>query len=524
MKRRDFLRNTASGLVLPTIAGGFGFKTLGMTNLAAALHNSGDTDNVLILVYLSGGNDGLNTLVPLDQLSALNSVRPHVVMPENKLLNLNGTNSAFHPSFSGMKELFDEERLSIIQNVGYPNPDFSHFRSTDIWMSGSDSDEVVTSGWTGRYLEYEYNGYPENYPNPDMPDPLAIEIGWSSSMLFQGASNNMGMVINDPEYFYELLDETLPEAPDTKAGERLEYVRLIAKQSQQYGEVVKNAAEQVTSQGDYPEGNRLAEQLKICARLIKGGLKTKLYLVEYGGFDTHDNQVDWNDHTTGNHANLLSQVSGAIKAFVDDCEGLGIGDRVMGMTFSEFGRRVVSNASYGTDHGTTAPLFVFGNKAKGNLIGSNPIIPNNAQYWYNLEMEYDFRQVYASMFHQWLCVPEEDVNQLLSNGFEQLPLVQGSACSLVNTGQDQLDVIQPLNLAPNPATDKVLVQFISDGSPTQITLYDHMGKKISQPVNRVFPSGKNQTTIKIGNLRAGTYFVQLRQQQMTTSKALIKVN
>lgn len=523
MRRRDFIKNTASGLVLPTIAGGVGFKTLEMTNLAHALSMVSETDKTVVMIYLSGGNDGLNTVVPLDQLSALNSVREHVVLPESSLLNLNGTDVGLHPALTDLKDLYDEGRLSILQNVGYPNPDFSHFRSTDIWMSGSASDVVVNSGWTGRYLDYQYPGYPTNYPNDNNPHPLAIEIGWNSSMLFQGGSNNLGMVINDPEYFYELINEETPDAPDTRAGERLEYVRLVAKQSQVYGAVVKEAADKVTTQGNYPADNWLAEQLKIVARLIAGGLKTKLYLVEYGGFDTHDNQVNWNDHTQGEHANLLGQVSQAIGAFMKDCDGLGVTDRVLGMTFSEFGRRVVSNASGGTDHGTSAPMFLFGNNVNGGVIGDNPVIPSNAEYWYNMDMQYDFRQVYSTIFGQWFCLPDDAVQNLMYDSFNQLPFIKNSPCSVVNTKDHVVHGNDMIKVFPNPVMDFAQIEFQGNGGMVSIDVFDLNGRKVASPFRGKYSKGTHVQGFAVHNYPSGTYMIRYTSGSVTQSAKLVKM-
>ncbi len=523
MRRRKFLKSTASGLVLPTIAGGIGFKSLEMTNIAQALQLANDTDKVIVMIYLSGGNDGLNTVVPLDQMSNLANARENVLINESQLLHLNNSEVGLHPSMTELKELYDEGKLTILQNVGYPNPDFSHFRSTDIWMSGSGSDQIISSGWTGRYLENDHPTFPVEYPNADNPHPLAIEIGWSSSMLFQGASNNMGMVINDPEYFYELIEETNPPVPNTKAGDRLEYVRLVAKQSQVYGELVKQAADNVPTQGEYPENNWLAEQLKIVARLIAGGLKTKLYLVDYGSFDTHDTQVEANDHSQGEHAYLLRNVSTAIKAFQDDLEGLSVDDRVMGMTFSEFGRRVVSNASGGTDHGTAAPLFLFGTNVNGGIIGDNPVIPSDATYWYNMDMEIDFRQVYGTLFHKWLCVPQNDIDNILFQNFEHLPFVKNSPCGPVNTNEHVVHGNDLIKVFPNPVMDYAQIQFEGMGTTVQIELYSTNGKRVATPLRGHYAVGKHVAGFSVANLPAGAYYVKYSSGSASQSAKLIKM-
>ena len=365
------------------------------------MYSATETDRVLVMIFLNGGNDGLNTVIPLDQMGVLQSLRPHVVLPEASLLRLSGQDKlALHPSLQGMRSLYDEGRMKIIQNVGYPEQDYSHFRSTDIWMSASGSDELLVSGWAGRYLHNEFPNFPEEYPNTQMPDPLAVEIGYSGSLLFQGPAANMGMVIADPTAFYRLIENTEEEAPDTKAGEKLRYVRLVARQSQQYGEVVKAAAERVNTQANYPDDNPLAQQLKVVARLIAGGLKTRMYMVQLGGFDTHDAQVEDADHTTGEHADLLRQLDTAVSSFMNDLRYQGVSDRVMGMTFSEFGRRIVSNASLGTDHGASAPMFIFGDQVEPGVLGTNPQLDVQMSYVDNLPYEHDFRSVYSSIMEQ----------------------------------------------------------------------------------------------------------------------------
>src|SRR6267378_2518321 len=173
MKRRTFLHHVSHSLALPGLMGCFGF--LSPKRLSSFLRMAAETDKVLVLIYLQGGNDGLNTVVPLDQLSALHTVRPQVVLPDDKLLNIKGTKLALHPALDGFRSLYTEGRLEIIQSVGYPQQNYSHFRSTDIWMSGSDATTLVPSGWVGRFINNEYPDFPQGYPNATVTDPLAIE-------------------------------------------------------------------------------------------------------------------------------------------------------------------------------------------------------------------------------------------------------------------------------------------------------------------------------------------------------------
>jgi uncharacterized protein (DUF1501 family) len=206
----------------------------------------------------------------------------------------------------------------------------------------------------------------------------------------------------------------------------LAYIREMAVKTDQYAGVIKNAAQKVSRQSDcYPPTgkNPLADQLKIVARLIAGGLKTRFYLVSMGGFDTHAKQTDNTDTTTGNHAKLLGRLSEAINAFVDDLGGLKVENRVIGMTFSEFGRRIQSNASGGTDHGAAAPVFIFGGKVQSGIIGQNPTWPDKLTVNDNLMMQYDFRAIYSTLLEKWFLADEATAEAVLFKAFEPVSFI-----------------------------------------------------------------------------------------------------
>ncbi|MDH3710905.1 MAG: DUF1501 domain-containing protein, partial [Cyclobacteriaceae bacterium] len=360
MKRRTFFKRSMP-LTLPLWVGGFPINVSGHSLFDSLAATAGETDRVLVLIQLNGGNDGLNTVIPLDQYQNLSKVRTNVLIPKNQVLSLDGK-LGLHPSMTGMLELSNQDKLCIVQSVGYPNPNLSHFRSTDIWTSASSAEEIVNSGWLGRYLEQKFEGFPEGYPNEEMPDPLSLTIGPIVSTTCQGPVNNMGMAITSTEAFSQLLTGGVDEAPDTPAGHELIYIRQIIQQTQVYLETIQNAASKANNLSPlYPEPgvNGLSDQLKIVAQLIAGGLKTKVYVVNIGGFDTHANQVVQGNPLQGAHANLLNRLSEAVFAFQDDLDKLGVEERVLGMTFSEFGRRIGSNSSFGTDHGAAAPQFLF---------------------------------------------------------------------------------------------------------------------------------------------------------------------
>ena len=234
MKRRDFLKRVAPMSLLPFAINGQPIKTYGKL-MGAEAEDFTKTDNVLVLVQLNGGNDGLNTVIPLDQYAKLASARPDVLIPENKVLGLDGISATgLHPAMSKMKNMYDEGKLHILQNVGYPNQNYSHFRSSDIWMTGASSDEILESGWIGRYLSEEWPNYPNGFPNEDMPDPLAIQIGSLVSPVCQGIAVNMGFAITNPNNYYQLLTGNYPDTPNTKAGKELDYLRTVARQTNEY--------------------------------------------------------------------------------------------------------------------------------------------------------------------------------------------------------------------------------------------------------------------------------------------------
>lgn len=428
MKRREFIRNAAvAGVIIPEFLNGFSLKAMAQTSLMPAAGHELANDRVLVLIQLNGGNDGLNTVVPIDQYGAYQAARANIAIPQNKLLPINGNGTAgLHPALTDIQQLFNEGKAGIIQAVSYPKPNFSHFRATDIWMTGSDSDKVLNTGWAGRYLNDIFPGFPNKYPNETMPDPLAIQVGSVVASAFQGPAFTMGVAISNPTNFYNLVEDKTDLTNDSRWGQQLAYLEEVSQKTDQYASVIKKAALAVTRQSDkYPSPgkNQLADQLKIVARLIAGGLRTKVYLVSTGSFDTHARQAEADDTTTGTHAQLLRRVSEAIGAFMDDLKGLNVADRVLGMTFSEFGRRIKSNASGGTDHGVAAPVVYFGNAVKAAIIGTNPALPANATVNDNIAMQHDFRSVYATVLQQWLNLPETDVQRVLMGAYPLLPMV-----------------------------------------------------------------------------------------------------
>ncbi|MDX2284522.1 MAG: DUF1501 domain-containing protein [Bacteroidia bacterium] len=509
MNRRSFIFRSAAAATLPVLLNGFPVRAWARNKRLAALTGlDTETDRVLVLVQLNGGNDGLNTVLPLDQYSSLARARANILIPDTQALLLEG-NAGLHPAMSGMHSLFQEKLLAVVQSAGYPNPNFSHFRATDIWTSASDADEVVTSGWLGRYLDTEYPGFPEGYPSAEFPDPPAITIGSVLSATCQGPVMNMGLAITDPDNVTELLNGGSDEIPNSRYGYELNFLRQTVRQTNQYLDVIQDASGMGQNLSPlYPEAgaNRLADQLKIVARLIAGGLKTRVYVVGIGGFDTHANQVDSSDNTQGNHAALLRNVSDAIAAFQDDLGKLGLADRVVGMTFSEFGRRIKSNASLGTDHGSAAPLFVFGSQVNSKVFGTTPVIPSSVTDQDNLPMQHDFRSVYASLLQDWFSVPAETIQAVLFDEFQYIPLIRkpGSTPEI-----GDVPVLMPLQ--PNPFFSTAKLVFQTPGGRVQIRLFDGSGRTVALVTDQEFDRGEYELPFDGSALAEGAYYLRLQQ-------------
>lgn len=431
MNRRDFLHNMAHLAALPSILPNWGLQQV--FEQSSVLSNTIERDKILIIIRLDGGNDGLNTVIPLDQYANLNKVRSKILMDENKIIPIKFGKTGLHPALDGFNSLINEDRLAVIQSVGYQKPNYSHFRSSDIWMTGSDSDQNLSSGWMARYIESQHPTYPQAYPNDQFPHPLSIEIGWQSTLLFQGLNSFTSLIYNNPEQFYKLMNPFKNTYPATLQGSKLAYLQLIGKQSQLYGQVVKDVFSKGKTAFEF-QNNELGNQMKIVQKLISGGLNTRVYMVRIGGFDTHNQQIDTADKTKGQHASLLKQINDAVITLMKNLDAENLGDRVVGITMSEFGRTVHANGSYGTDHGTVAPMFVFGNAVKSGVIGTNPVIPEKYQYNFDLPLQFDYRQAYSSILNQWLGSSKENNKQILYQEFNPIALIKPAFIDSDNDG------------------------------------------------------------------------------------------
>ena len=397
MKRREFIKNSAlasSLFMVPSFVKAFedvAKKSLGFKKL--------------VIVQLSGGNDGLNTIVPYrNDLYYKN--RPGLAIAKKDLLDING-DLGFHKNLAPLKNLYDKGYVSIINNVGYPNPDRSHFRSTDIWHTASASNEYLQTGWLGRYIDIHgkkpFNG---------------IEVDDSLSLILKGENIN-GIATKNPQllfsntqtpFFKKILKEQEKETHLSEHNLGYLYKTMIEANSSAKHIFQKSKTFNTTI--SYPK-NPFAEQLKTTAKLINSDVKSQVYYVSMGGFDTHYSQE-------GRQKNLLDVYSKSMESFVEDLENSDRFKDTLVLTFSEFGRRVKQNASGGTDHGTANNVFVIGKNLKKP--GFYNEVPDLADLDKNGDLKYsvDFREVYATILNNWMEVNDE---QILNKSFSRLDFI-----------------------------------------------------------------------------------------------------
>ena len=360
---------------------------------------------VLVVVQLDGGNDGLNTVVPFhDEHYA--RLRPQLKLPTDKLVKLND-DVALHPAMTAMGKLFDAGRLSVIQNVGYPNPNRSHFVSMAIWQSALlDTASHGQYGWLGRALDVQA---------ARQTGPHAVYAGLGSAPVTLWGRKTEIATLNSLEEMALATPVELFRATANVAADDADLVRIVARASEQafttaerLSSLLKAPAEK--SDAAYP-GSQLAANLKLVAALLKSDSKARVFYTLQSGYDTHATQAN-------THYNLLREFSEAVSAFSKDMDASGLGERVLVLAFSEFGRRAAENNSGGTDHGAAGPVFVAGPKLAQGLHGTTPNLADLDEG--DVKMAIDFRQIYASILDRWLDVPAA---KILSGNFEPLPLL-----------------------------------------------------------------------------------------------------
>ena len=515
MERRKFIKNTSlAGLSVPFLFNNWNYEAI--TDKLFSI-SRGSEDKVLVLVRLNGGNDGLNTLIPLDGYANLKKQRSNILLPENKLITITPEN-ALHTAMTGMADMFQDGKLSIIQNVGYPEQNRSHFRSMDIWSSGS-TDINTTTGWMGRHLDKKYPGFPDAYPDDTNPDPFAISMGYEVSSTCQGLVSNFCNTVINPNDAVTVTASTANN-DGSYYGSHMQFLSTMFAQTNTYGNRVLEAAKKGNNLSTkYDSKNDLATQLKYVAQMISGGLQTNVYVVNINGFDTHDSQVD-SDITQGKHADLLRTVSDAIAAFQDDITLLGLEKKVAGMTFSEFGRQIASNASIGTDHGEAAPLFLFGACLETPIYGANPTISDQVVDQAAIPMQIDFRDIYASILKDWFEVPSNEIQTMFDHTITYHSVIGGCTLDIEDKtfAQKTSTVVYP-----NPAVNQINVQLDSQNEFVRIVILDLSGREIQTCLEKNLDTNRHTIPLEIIDLKPGNYILNIQKKSGSESLKFIKV-
>lgn len=380
-------------------------------------------DRVLVVVQLSGGNDGLNTVIPYADANYYKA-RPGIGIKDDRVLKLAKSQVGLHPSLAPIKDLYDDGLCGIVQGVGYPNPNRSHFKSMDIWQTAELSG--TGDGWLGRFFDNECcgsgKGESGRLENPmtgvaiGASAPLAMQgrvvmpLSFESAELFRWTGGDAAKGLTDD--YDRIARHGVPQGeadPDSNAS----FLVRTALDAQISSDLIRKAVA-AKPRVAYP-GSDLSRQLQMVASMIAAGLKTRVYYVTMGGFDTHSQQGGEN----GRHAQLLTQFGGAMKAFYQDLKAQGNDGRVLTMSFSEFGRRVSQNASQGTDHGTAAPMFFFGPMVQPGVLTDHPSLTDLDSG--DLKFTVDFRAAYAGLLERWLAA---DSKKILDGAFRPAPILK----------------------------------------------------------------------------------------------------
>lgn len=545
--RRSFLQTlgiAGSGSMML----GSNYVTASATSPLTSAIAKAETDNILILIRLSGGNDGLSTVIPMEQYEAYRDARPNIYIPESKVLRL--TDEFGIPSYmNALEPLWGEGQFKAVHGVGYEGQSLSHFTGSDIFAN-TDLNTTgfggTPTGWMGRHFEELYPDYLADFPGSRPEGPAAIQIGSYGNLVFEGEQTNYAFVTNNVEQLQGIaekgsqysVDQTLFD--DCMYGDQLRYLRGVSNVTNEYAGTIHDAW--FASQNDVEyQDNNFAKQLALLARLIKGNLGTKVYMISIGGFDTHGNQP-------AVHESLMTNLSIAINNFYEDLAFSDLDEKVLSMTFSEFGRRVFENGSSGTDHGKASPTLFFGTGLDGSaFVGDHPELEGQQ----NLDYTTDFRDLYATVLAEWLCVPITTVESHLLNGYTYNPVNLGFNCSgttfpdiAVSDGEPTLPT-QPEGETDDPTPfDPSLVASIvhSPYYPTEtaphihiempfssvvdIQLYNILGQKVGTVYSEMMFEGSTEINIRERmptHLATGKYIYRMNVRDQYMSKSIMVV-
>ena len=491
--RRSFLRTLGLAGAAGAAAATLPVTSLYGFPLAGAL-NQRFSDRKLVLIRLKGGNDGLNTIVPLYDYDRYRAVRPTLAHADNSLIGLNA-DFAMPEVMTPLQSLWSGGRMRVLNSVGYPDHSLSHFTGADIIDSGSSDIADNGDGWLARY----YTDLNPDYRTAQSPNPPAVKIGGPTSVVFNDAekidiSANFPTAdrLEDLAAAGQLYDAANP--PDNcYYGDQVAFLRTVANSASLYGASISDAYNNSTTDVDYTTS--LGEQLRLVARLIKGDLRTQLYLVTLDGFDTHVSQ-----NGSGNHLGLLDDLSRAVADFYADLAATNRDGEVVAMTYSEFGRRVEENGVGGTDHGQAMPVMLFGPALGGSgTHGTNPEL-DDLDANGNLTFGTDFRSLYATMLQEWLCVDADTVNRVLGDDYERLPEL-GLSCGTVSTqptGRGYAELRH--RVLPLGGAAYALEVELPRAQRFAVDLYTLSGVHVRHVAERLYPAGAHRIPFDLSDL------------------------
>jgi len=498
LNRRDFLCCLAGAAAGTTLLRPLWWPAMARGSVPGTVPGGG---RVLVLVVFQGGNDGLNTVVPYGD-PGYYALRPTVGVAKNTVLDLDGVHG-FHPALAPLMPLWEAGKVAVVQGVGYPNMNLSHFRSTDIVFSGSNAETVWSTGWVGRWLQATHPDFPDVLP----PAPLGLQQGFSAQLPLQGERGPSGAVVDDPAAFYQIVNATYAgSSPDEdlfgRGGDELAYIRQVDIESFEYAGVIQEAANQGQALAAYPQGS-FGTQMATVARLIEGGLDTGVYLTAFKGFDTHGSQRVVQD-------GLLGEFAAGVAALLSDLERAGRADDVVVLTVSEFGRRTEENGSDGTDHGTAAPWFLIGNGVAGGLHGTHPPLDALDPFG-NLIVQVDFRAVYATVMRDWFGTDTGLAASVLDGEFGALPLFGASSpAGPASRGAGVLST-RLFPPRPNPGRGPRSIRFdLADPGRVDLSVMDVQGHRVDRVFEGTLSAGAHERTWDpTGRFAAGVYFLVL---------------
>lgn len=534
MNRKEFIKLLSlAGVGTPFYLNGMPSRYMNQF-LDFQLNCDAVNDRALVILRLAGANDGLNTVIPVSQYSTYAALRPNIKIASSgtgSYIPLDTTVSSgklvgLNPAMTGFKSLYDDDKLLLMNGVGYPNPNYSHFRSENLMFSGKDggTSADLLDGIFGRYLAGLYPGLAGN-PTTLSPDPLAIQMGNLNPCLFYEHTTEKNIEYNITGFQNSLFTKT--NTPNSQYNDLLAYIKDVAVSMDSY----YNRVMQVFNAGSnstvtYPNSS-LGKQLKTVAKLIKGGSKTKIFQVNLSGFDTHVSQVQAGSTHLGTHANLLADISNSIAAFQSDIQQLGIANKIMTVTFSEFGRQVRENASTGTDHGDLAPFFVIGNAAASGILGDHPVFTNTTSYLYNQnQRRYDYRQIFASLLQDWLGASSSlmitsELDYYVSAGqkVDVIKSAQKANTVCATLGTNEIFSESGIKIYPNPASNFMYVEFADrPRGNVSYKILDMSGRVIYQ---RSEHSANDRLEINISSFSPGNYMLYIKSDDKEITKKII---